>query len=245
MSPNGNSTGILILALGGLAALLMSQRSQSADVDAGAIAPTYPELGQSFDELGTQPGYEYATDTSTAALDDAAAVFGPALDTWGSTFLDTSSGADFRVGEFPTWAQLIASTEAAQGIPQDVLARLLWKESRYRADIINGTTQSPVGAAGIAQFMPDTATQYGLMTGGIDGRLDPKRAIPAAGRYVKALYGMFKPSWVNAIAAYNWGPGNMRHYLAGDIDHRTGRPYVMPGETQDYIAYITPASVFV
>lgn len=46
----------------------------------------------------------------------------------------------------------IYSTERAQGIPHNLLARLLYQESHFRSDIINGTTVSPAGAVGIAQF---------------------------------------------------------------------------------------------
>ena len=42
-------------------------------------------------------------------------------------------------------------------LPPDYFARLLWRESRFRAYAI-----SPKGALGIAQFMPGTATLRGL-----------------------------------------------------------------------------------
>lgn len=259
-----DKTALVIVALGGLAAMLLSRPSSAATpivepggTDPYAIEPSYQpsdtsssapaaiapgewNYASSYDELAAQLTYDVtpAPDLSPWAMDDA--VLMPPLETWGSVIpMATGVSSDFRVNDYPLYAQLIASTEATYGIPQDLLARLLWKESRYRSDIIDGSTRSSVGAAGIAQFMPATAQQYGLMVGGIDGRLDPKRAIPAAGRYLKALYSMFR-NWTNAVAAYNWGPGNVQHYLAGDIDRRTGQAYVMPQETVDYVAYIAP-----
>ncbi len=131
----------------------------------------------------------------------------------------------WKVREYPKYASVIQAAEITHGIPQDLLARLLYQESHYRADIIDGSTKSPVGAAGIAQFMPATAQEMGI------DPLVPGQAIDAAGRYLKKLYAIFN-NWDYAIAAYNWGPGNMRKFLAG-----TGR--TMPTETKNYVAQIT------
>lgn len=100
------------------------------------------------------------------------------------------------------YADAIAASEARNGLPADMLARLLYQESRYRADIIDGRTKSPVGALGIAQFMPATAAQLGV------NPLDPFQAIAGAGRYLASLYRQ-TGSWSEALAAYNWGIGNV------------------------------------
>jgi len=92
-------------------------------------------------------------------------------------------------------------------VPRDILARMLWEESRFRADIIDGRTRSPVGALGIAQFMPATAREMGI------DPLDPAQAIPAAARYLRQQYVRFK-SWRLALVAYNWGPGNVARSLS-------------------------------
>lgn len=121
----------------------------------------------------------------------------------------------------PQYADMIAQAEQANGIPKDVLARLLYQESHYREDIITGKTTSPVGALGIAQFMPATAQDMGI------DPLDPAQAIPAAGRYLATLYRRFG-NWTEALAAYNWGAGNVaRKGLAN-----------APAETRTYYASI-------
>jgi soluble lytic murein transglycosylase-like protein len=97
----------------------------------------------------------------------------------------------------------ISQAESKQGLPQNMLARLLWQECRYREDIISGAKKSPVGAAGIAQFMPKTAAEMGI------NPLDPFASIDAAGRMLSRLYGKFK-DWSKALAAYNWGEGNVQ-----------------------------------
>ncbi len=116
----------------------------------------------------------------------------------------------------------IDAAETRYGIPHNLLARLLYQESRFRSDIVDGTVKSSTGAAGIAQFMPATAKQFGI------DPLDPSAAIDAAGKYLAQLYAQFG-SWSLALAAYNWGPGNVaKRGLAG-----------APGETQTYVAQIT------
>src|SRR5699024_3142965 len=58
------------------------------------------------------------------------------------------------------------------GIDPHFLARLLWQESLFEPAAI-----SPVGAQGIAQFMPSTATMVGL-----DDPWNPAKAIQASAR---------------------------------------------------------------
>lgn len=96
----------------------------------------------------------------------------------------------------------IAEAEMRYGLPHNLLARQLFEESRFRADIIDGSTVSSAGAIGIAQFLPATAADYGA------DPLDPFAAIDAAAHYDRDLYDRFG-NWDAALAAYNWGPGNL------------------------------------
>ncbi len=100
------------------------------------------------------------------------------------------------------YASTIADAEAKNGIPDRMLERLLWQECRWRADIISGAKRSPVGAIGIAQFMPATAADEGV------NPLDPIASIYAAGRYLAKLFRKFG-NWSEALASYNWGQGNV------------------------------------
>jgi soluble lytic murein transglycosylase-like protein len=83
-----------------------------------------------------------------------------------------------------------------------LLKKLIFQESGFRQDIVSGDTKSPKGATGIAQFMPDTAKELGA------DPTDPKQAIPAAGKYLSSLKEQ-TGSWEGAVAAYNWGIGNL------------------------------------
>lgn len=120
----------------------------------------------------------------------------------------------------------IRQAEAANGIPADLLTRLLQQESNYRADIIEGRLSSRVGAKGIAQVMPLTARDPGYGVPPLPNPLDPFAAIRWAGMYLAALRRRFG-TWQQALAAYNFGPGNI---LAGRA---------WPDETRNYVAQIT------
>src|SRR5579885_396927 len=54
----------------------------------------------------------------------------------------------------PIWVPVINQTEASLGIPKNLLARIAYQESRFRPDVIDGTTPSSAGALGIMQLEP-------------------------------------------------------------------------------------------
>lgn len=127
----------------------------------------------------------------------------------GMTVSETVS--DFVESIMPTWSNTripekyrsaVIAAEVNHGLPDGMLGRLLYQESRYRDDIITGQTKSPAGAVGIAQFMPATAREMGI------NPLDPYQAIDAAARYLAKLY-RATGSWDKALASYNWGIGNV------------------------------------
>lgn len=106
---------------------------------------------------------------------------------------------------FPKAAPYQDAIQGAQdkyGIPNNYLAKLLNAESAFRPDIISGQKRSSTGATGIAQFMPATAQELNV------NPTDPMASIDAAGRYLNQLYARFG-NWTEAIAAYNWGMGNV------------------------------------
>lgn len=106
---------------------------------------------------------------------------------------------------FPKAAPYQDAIQGAQtkyGIPSNYLAKLLHAESSFDPAIISGQRKSTVGAVGIAQFMPATAAELGV------NPTDPMSAIDGAGRYLSQLYAKFG-NWPEAIAAYNWGQGNV------------------------------------
>ena len=98
--------------------------------------------------------------------------------------------------------------------------------------------QSHVGASGLWQFMPATGRQYGLeQTWWYDGRRDVMESTRAALDYLQNLYTMFG-DWSLALAAYNWGEGNLSRAIAkvrarGEVE--TYENIQMPAETRNYV----------
>lgn len=133
------------------------------------------------------------------------------------------TGGDWELpGTGAPYADAIASATAKWGLPDRLLGRVLYQESRFRPDIISGETASPAGALGIAQFMPATAVEYNV------DPLDPESAIDGAAHYLHDLFTRFG-TWPEAIGAYNNGPGNIaKHGVAG-----------APRETREYVASVT------
>lgn len=122
---------------------------------------------------------------------------------------------------------LIESNADEYGLPKNYFARLIWKESRFDHRAV-----SPVGAQGIAQFMPYTARERGLAD-----PFDIEQAIPASARYLRDLKSALG-NWGLAAAAYNAGPTRVSNWK------RSGG--FLPLETEDYVLDITgtPADDF-
>jgi membrane-bound lytic murein transglycosylase D len=99
------------------------------------------------------------------------------------------------------------------------------------------TANSPVGAAGLWQFMPATGRHYGLeQTWWYDGRRDVMEATRAALDYLQNLYAQFG-DWNLALAAYNWGEGNLARAIARAQAAGLEPTYEnikMPNETRNY-----------
>ena len=73
---------------------------------------------------------------------------------------------------------------------------------------------SPAGAAGIWQFMKDSAKEYGLeVSTDIDERYHLEKATEAACKYLKKAYSKYG-SWTLAAAAYNAGTGGIDKQIA-------------------------------
>lgn len=116
--------------------------------------------------------------------------------------------------------RLIETSAVEHGLDPHFLARLLWKESRFEPGAI-----SPVGALGIAQFMPGTAALYGLRD-----PFNPAQAIHKSAWYLRHLTDLFGNIGLAAVA-YNGGEARAARFVG---DNGT-----LPYETQDYVAAIT------
>jgi hypothetical protein len=93
------------------------------------------------------------------------------------------------------YAKAIATAATRWNVPAELLAAQLYAESNF-----NPFARSPVGALGIAQFMPGTARSYGL-----SNPFDATSSIYAQAHLMHDLIERFGSAAL-ALAAYNAGP---------------------------------------
>lgn len=126
----------------------------------------------------------------------------------------------------PAYLQpIFAAASAANALPSHLLEAVAYRESRFMPLVIDGTVRSIVGAVGVMQIMPSAHPDLGEA-----GAADPARAIPYAARYLAQLKRQFG-SWPYALAAYNWGPGNVSRNLARGVE-------AWPDETRTYVTEV-------
>ncbi len=119
--------------------------------------------------------------------------------------------------------RMIEDAAARSRLPVEFFARLIWRESSFRAG-----ARSPKGALGVAQFMPGTAAERGL-----GDPFDPEQAIPKSAELLAELARSFGNLGL-AAAAYNGGPTRVSNWLEGRG--------ALPAETRDYVVAITGRS---
>ncbi len=118
-----------------------------------------------------------------------------------------------------------STLEAQYGLPDGFLGRIRQVESGG-----NDQAVSPAGAEGAFQFMPGTAAQYG-----VQNPFDVNQEAPAAARMFHDLLDQFHGNMREAVAAYNWGSGNVQNDLqtyGADWESH------LPAETQNYLAQV-------
>lgn len=139
-----------------------------------------------------------------------------------STGATSGAGGGGSRGSMPSFvparfALLLARAAQRWNVSSTLLAAQLYAESGF-----NPFARSPVGALGLAQFMPATARAYGL-----SDPFDPAQAIAAQAHLMRDLLRDFA-SVPLALAAYNAGPAPVR--ACGCVP-----PYP---ETKGYVARI-------
>jgi hypothetical protein len=147
-------------------------------------------------------------------------------------FSARAAGQDEPVSNAPVRSEtatsicLMAEAAArANGLPFEFFARLIWQESRFRPDAVGPVTRSGERARGVAQFMPRTASERGLLD-----PHDPVQALPKSAEFLRELLNEFGNLGL-AAAAYNAGPRRVRDWLEGRGS--------LPAETQRYVEIIT------
>ena len=125
-----------------------------------------------------------------------------------------------------------ARTAPARGVPAELAAIIRDAARQYSLDPILLTAVarqesrfkphavSPVGARGVMQLMPATATWLGVRNA-----FDPRQNIFGGAKYLKMLMDTFNGDISLSLAAYNAGPGAVKKYR-GIPPYRETRNYV-------------------
>ena len=116
------------------------------------------------------------------------------------------------------WERIIRKASRLHGLPESLIASVIQTESAFQAN-----AQSPKGAQGAMQIMPETQQELGLTD-----PFDPEANVLAGCAYLRKQLDRFG-SLELALAAYNAGPANVKKY--GGIP-----PFP---ETRDYVTRVT------
>ena len=114
--------------------------------------------------------------------------------------------------------KIIDNVAQQMDLPAKLVHSVVFAESSYRPDAV-----SPAGAEGLMQLMPTTAQEVG-----VKNSFDPQDNLTGGCRYLKGLLEKYHGDLDQALAAYNWGQGN--------VDRRGLEQ--MPLETRNYIAKV-------
>ena len=115
------------------------------------------------------------------------------------------------------YEDLVSGAAIKYGIDPKLLHQMIKTESGY-----NPRALSPRGAQGLMQLMPPTAKEMGVRDA-----FDPGQNIEGGAKYISGLLKQYGGDVTRALAAYNWGPGN----VASGAE--------MPKETKDYVTKVT------
>ncbi|EOC1287498.1 murein transglycosylase [Cronobacter muytjensii] len=140
---------------------------------------------------------------------------------------------------FPlAYKDLFARYVSDKAVSQSYAMAIARQESAW-----NPKVRSPVGASGLMQIMPGTATHTVKMFNlpGYSSSaqlLDPETNIQIGTSYLQYVYQMFDNNRIFASAAYNAGPGRVRTWLgnsAGRIDAVAFVESIPFSETRGYV----------
>lgn len=114
--------------------------------------------------------------------------------------------------------KLIDGVAQQVGLAPELIRSVVRTESNFSPDAVSST-----GAQGLMQLMPETARELE-----VTDSFDPQQNLLGGSRYLKQLLNKYEGDLDHALAAYNWGQGNVDRNGLGQ----------MPQETRDYLVKV-------
>ena len=250
-----------LMALGGIPMVWAESQTiglQQSDLQSG-VAEALNSTGQTADLQGDGNGQSGNASSLSATLQqfEASGAFGHQteignvwthiddglrisdvsrveVDKWRTWFLQHQGKLEQIFDNSRPFLYYVVSAIAQRGLPME-LALLPAIESGY-----NPKAYSPAAAAGLWQFIPGTARNFGLQnTRYGDPRLSLTASTNAALDYLSYLYNYFGGNWLLAIASYNAGQGTVSAAIQQNV--AAGKPtdfwdLNLPEQTENYVA---------
>lgn len=148
-------------------------------------------------------------------------------------FLHNKSHLNKVLNNSAPYIQYLYQQTQERKLPAE-LALLPFIESEYQP-----FAYSKVGAMGLWQMMPGTASGFGIkINWWYDGRRDIISSTHAALNYLHYLNNYFNNNWLLAIASYNTGEGTVDHAIKFNVKHHAPTDFWdlrLPRETETYV----------
>lgn len=211
-----------------------NQAGRVGNSDQSASKPSEDNQATSLSEAANRA-------SSDLTVGDVSFEMNPAIEQWVNYYLQNKVGRrTMTIGLRRSDSYLeMARTEFRRlGVPQD-LVWLAFVESAWHPGAM-----SPAAAGGIWQFIPKTATEYGLsVAADVDERFDPAKQTRVAATYLRDLHTIFG-DWALAMAAYNCGEPRVMDAIIqnGRADFwEIAEKQLLPKETRNYVPKILAA----
>lgn len=124
-------------------------------------------------------------------------------------------------------APLIRDAASAAGVNAELVAAVAKAESGFNQNAV-----SPAGAIGVMQLMPGTAESLGVNPQSVSEN------ILGGAEYLAEMLQQFGGNTRLALAAYNWGPGNVQSVVNAYGTRWNDVVGHLPAETQEYVARV-------
>ncbi|KJR43827.1 Lytic transglycosylase-like, catalytic domain protein [Candidatus Magnetoovum chiemensis] len=190
----------------------------------------FPQLGNYFPSLGSSSLSLYANmslqslsknqqydkkplDSSSESLTNSEAVKANAQ----SPIAFSPSSSKESTAYTSDYEDMVKSAASEYSVDPELIHAVIMVESGGNSEAV-----SRCGAKGLMQLMPATAKDLGVRNS-----LDPKENIMGGTKYLSQLIKRYDGDTRRALAAYNWGMGNVEK-----------NPNRMPKETKNYIAKV-------